>query len=133
MPSRLSSVANSKKKFLRSSASPSSRGVSKAEDRLLCQAHGDGRLCRHRLSKLHRLVKVLTLGDDAIHQAEVRHLLCADLRACQHNLHRAIFAERTSQPLGSARAGNNTEQNFGLSKACILRGDDYVAVHRELA
>src|SRR5712691_13287106 len=76
---------------------------------------------------------MFTFRHDPIHQAMLSHLLCADLSACQHQLHCAVLAEGACQPLRATCRRNNAKQDLRLSKACSLRCYDHVAMHRQFA
>ena len=53
--------------------------------------------------------------------------------AGEAHFHRLGLADRAGEPLRSAHAGRDAELDLGLAEFRVVRGEDEVAHHRELA
>ena len=109
------------------------RRLERAVDALLRDHQRDQRHAGDRFGGLHRLV----------HQARRRHHARDETRAFRlrgiHHaageieIHRLRLADRARQALRAADARNDAELDLGLAELRVVRRDDHVAHHRELA
>src|SRR5579875_167355 len=109
------------------------RGLVGAIDSLL--RHEDRRPGERRdhLGRLDRLGQEIAQRQDAADQAGTLRLRRIHHAPGENHLHRLRLADKAGQALGTTGAGDGAELDFWLSKLGVLRGEDEIAHHRELA
>ena len=108
-------------------------GLEGGVDSFLGGIHREAALGGDGSGHAHGLVDQGVDGITRLTSPERSASLASIMRPVRAHVHGLGLADSAREPLGSARSGNDAEIDLGLAEFCVLRGEDQIAHHRDLA